>query len=56
MARRGQSNITVRLDPDLWERFGEVADPDRSEVLRAFIRWYVRDRDARLPKRPGANP
>lgn len=40
------------IDPKLWEQFGEVAEPDRSSVLREFIRWYVRERGAKLPRRP----
>lgn len=52
MARRGRPNITLRVDADLWERFGEVAEPDRSAVLRAFVAWYVRERGAKLPGRP----
>jgi len=46
----------VRIDDDLWRRFGEAAtakDSDRSTVLREFIRWYVRESGARMPKRPG---
>jgi hypothetical protein len=42
----------VRVDSDLWARFGEAAKPDRSEVLRAFMRWYVREPSAKLPPRP----
>lgn len=42
----------LRLDLDLWHRFGAVADPDRSTVLRAFVRWYLREGD--LPRRPRA--
>lgn len=41
-----------RLDPDLWQRFGELARPNRSAVLVEFVRWYVRDRGAKLPARP----
>jgi hypothetical protein len=40
---------------ELWHRFGEAAraaGTDRSSVLREFIRWYVRDPDAKPPKRP----
>jgi len=44
---------TVRVEDELWERFGDVAVPDRSVVIREFIRWYVREPGARLPKRPG---
>jgi len=53
MARRGTDNVTLRLDPDLWKRFGDLAE-DRSAVMREFVRWYVRDRDAKMPRRPGA--
>ena len=51
MARRGRPNITLRLDEDLWHAFGQRAE-DRSAVLRAFIRWYVREPGAKLPARP----
>ncbi|MFJ9558233.1 hypothetical protein ACIRPH_30885 [Nocardiopsis sp. NPDC101807] len=43
---------------ELWEKF-ELAvkkspDPeaDRSKVLRTFVRWYVGEPGAELPKRP----
>ncbi len=53
MPRVGSTNRAFRMDDiTIWERFGELAEPDRSEVLRRFIRWYVRDEGARLPKRP----
>lgn len=42
----------VRVEPDLWAEFGELAEPDRSAVLRAFIEWYVRKSGAKMPKRP----
>jgi len=51
MARRGTPNITVRMDPDLWDDLGRITD-DRSELLRAFIRWYLRTPGAKLPTRP----
>lgn len=51
MARRGTDNVTLRLDPDLWRRFGESAT-DRSAVLRQFVRWYVREPGAKAPRRP----
>ena len=41
-----------RLDADRWDRFGEAAKPDRSAVLREFVRWYIGEKGARLPKRP----
>ena len=49
---RGTARQTVRVDEDLWARFGAVADPDRSAVLREFIAWYVREPGAKLPARP----
>jgi hypothetical protein len=54
MARRGSSNITVRMDPDLWRRFGDVAE-DRSELIRAFVAWYAREPGAKMPRRPEVN-
>jgi hypothetical protein len=33
----------LRCDDVLWDRFGEVAEPDRSAVLRQFMRWYCRE-------------
>jgi metal-responsive CopG/Arc/MetJ family transcriptional regulator len=50
MARRGKDNITVRMDLDLWERFGQVAEK-RSELIREFVRYYVGE-VARPPRRP----
>jgi predicted GIY-YIG superfamily endonuclease len=49
-----------RCDDDLWEAFGDAvkaADPeaDRSAVLRAVIRWYVGQPNARLPERPNTD-
>jgi metal-responsive CopG/Arc/MetJ family transcriptional regulator len=43
-------NITVRIDPELWDRFGDLT-ADRSSVIRDFIRWYVRDLRY-MPQRP----
>ena len=53
-----------RVEDDLWDAFDEAVkrqgEPDRSTVLREFIRWYVYDRDdqgkpVRMPKRPIAD-
>jgi len=52
---RGTARQTIRADPELWERFGaacEAAGMDRSAVLRDFMRWYAREPEAKLPKRP----
>jgi hypothetical protein len=46
----------IRIDKELWAAFREVASPDRSEVLRQFIRWYVREPGAKLPPRTTATP
>lgn len=53
MPREGNTNRAFRLpDVGLWDRFGNLAEPDRSAVLRDFIRWYVREPGAKLPRRP----
>lgn len=51
MPTHGNTNRAFRLpDVALWERFGEMAEPDRSEVIRQMIRWYVGEGE--LPQRP----
>ena len=53
MAKRPQH--TVRMDDLTWSRFGAAAEAmgtDRAEVLRQFIRWYLRDPGGRIPVRP----
>jgi hypothetical protein len=41
------------VDGDKWKRFGTVAGTTkRSELLRAFIDWYLRVPGAKLPERP----
>lgn len=50
---RGTARQTIRVDEALWERFGAlVPGGNRSDVVREFIRWYVREGGARMPKRP----
>lgn len=44
-----------RCPPALWSAFGQAAreaGTNRAELLRAFIRWYIREKGARLPERP----
>ena len=47
-----------RTTDDLWERFADAVergpDPeaDMSKVLRSFVRWYVGESGAEIPKRP----
>ncbi|MYS72086.1 hypothetical protein GTY88_16900 [Streptomyces sp. SID5926] len=51
-----------RAPTDLWKRFGDAVeagpDPeaDMSKVLRQFIRWYVGETNADLPKQPPKGP
>ncbi|MEU8040917.1 hypothetical protein [Streptosporangium sp. NPDC049078] len=44
----------IRVEEDLWAEFGRlVGARNRSQVIRDFIRWFVRERGATLPARPG---
>lgn len=52
---RGTARQTIRVDVDLWDRFGTVceqAGSDRSDTLRAFMRWFAREEGAKMPRRP----
>jgi hypothetical protein len=53
----GTPKQTIRVDEDLWQRFGEAAVNQahvaRAVVLRDFMRWYAGDPDAQMPRRPG---
>lgn len=54
---RGTARQTIRIDESLWIAFGESAGAtgsDRSTVLREFVRWYVREHGAKMPRRPDA--
>lgn len=51
MPTAGTPKQTIRVDPGLWVRFG-AAVGDRAAALRAFMRWYLREPGAKLPKRP----
>lgn len=53
---RGRPTFQVRMDREQWMKFGEVAQPDRSAVLRDFIDWYLREPGAKMPKRPDQPP
>lgn len=49
----------LRVDDELWQHFSDAAkeaNQDRSTLLRAFMRWYVGERGAKLPKRPDIPP
>ncbi len=54
----GTAIRTLRVDDELWAAFTAALPEgsDRSETLRAFMRWYTRERGARLPERPAAPP
>lgn len=47
------TNRVVRVDDDDWDDFGSAAGlRHRAELIRAFIRWYLRRPGAKLPQRP----
>jgi hypothetical protein len=51
---RGTPRQTIRVDEDLWVKFGELTAAeglDRSSVLRNFIRWYIGQPGAKPPVR-----
>lgn len=59
MPTPGKSRKAVRMDDDLWERFGqatEAAGLDRSTVLRDFVIWYVDETDRVTYRRPAPKP
>jgi hypothetical protein len=52
---KGTARQTIRVDEDLWQRFGDAATAtgsDRSAVLREFMRRYVADANQALPNHP----
>lgn len=55
MPGRGTPRQAIRIPDELWRRFGtaaQAAGMDRAVLIREFVRWFVRDADARLPQRP----
>jgi hypothetical protein len=56
MPSAGLPKATIRVEPGLWAAFTAACPPKddggAATVLREFIRWYVRQPGARLPKRP----
>jgi hypothetical protein len=47
----------IRVDDELWAAFGAlVGDRNRSAVIREFLRWYVGERGAKLPRPPKNTP
>jgi hypothetical protein len=49
-------HTSLRIEADLWARFGAVAGRNRAALLREFIRWYLRIPGAKLPARPERTP
>jgi hypothetical protein len=52
---KGTARQTIRVEEDLWERFGEsatAADSDRSTLLREFMRWHAGEPATKPPRRP----
>lgn len=53
--RTGETPIQhVRVAQEDWDDLHEVTRGRRSEVIREFIRWYLRRPGARIPERPSA--
>ena len=51
---RPMKQVTFRMKKKAWDALGEaVGRQNRSQVIRQFIAWYVREPGAKLPKRPG---
>lgn len=51
--------VKFRESKTTWARFGqaaEVAGTNRSAILLAFMRWYIRRPGTKLPQRPPAGP
>lgn len=49
----------VRVSSQLWQGFGQAAKSagtNRSALIMAFIRWYLRRPGAKPPTRPAAGP
>jgi hypothetical protein len=45
----------IRISDDLWHKFTEAADRagmERAGLVREFIRWYVGEEGATLPRPP----
>jgi hypothetical protein len=61
MPTQGNPRHTFRFEPDLWRSFLAAVknDPHKrsaAEVVRDFVTWYVHQRGAIKPIRPGREP
>lgn len=50
-------NRVIRVEPELWDAFTAAVKRNqpaktKTDVIKEFLRWYVRERGARLPDRP----
>jgi hypothetical protein len=55
MPGKGTPMRAFRLAEAMWAKFGEAAaraGTDRGSILREFIRWYVGEPGAKMPRRP----
>ena len=55
MPGRGTPRWAIRVPEELWAAFGAATSEmgkDRSAVLRDFMRWYVREGEAKPITRP----
>lgn len=59
MPGRGTPLKCFRITDTLWKRFAVVAKAngtDRTKLLVAFVRWYLRVPGVELPERPASPP
>ncbi len=54
MPTKGTPKQTIRVDPDLWRRFGDAVG-DRAAALRTYMAWVLREEGVTLPRRPDIN-
>lgn len=52
---KGTARQTIRIDEELWDKLDAAAQAlgtDRSAYIREFARWAVREKGAKMPRRP----
>ena len=51
--RTGESKIQhIRIPDEDWQAFNAATGGKGAAIIRAFIGWYLRKRNAKLPERP----
>jgi metal-responsive CopG/Arc/MetJ family transcriptional regulator len=51
--RHKTPRVVVSMPGGLWKKLGAlIGDRNRSDLLRSFVAWYVREPGAKLPERP----